>query len=110
MSCIETKLLDRLSSRDFFNISISRAGVSDSKVGRSSNGATAGSYPGTRPGAGNDPHNGQYSDCEHGIQEESNAIGASVLFGLSEQVREDSATEGTDLADHTACNCGSERP
>ena len=33
-----------------------------------------------------------------------------MLFGLAQQVREDSASERTDLADHTACNCGSKRP
>src|SRR5260370_1196731 len=77
---------------------------------RSIDGATAGSYPGTGPGTGNDPHGDKYPDCEDGIEQEACAVGASVLFGLAEQVGEDSTAQGTDLADHATGDCRSEGP
>jgi hypothetical protein len=72
--------------------------------------ATAGSFPGTRPRAGNDPHDDSYADRKHGVQEESIAIRARVLSGLSEQVREDTAAQGTDFADRAARDGGGKGP
>ena len=77
---------------------------------RSIDGATTGSYPRTGPGTGNDPHGDKYPDCEDGIEQEASTVGASVLFGLAEQVGEYSSAQGTDLADHATGDRGSKWP
>ena len=66
--------------------------------------------PCTGPGASSDSHHDQHDDRESCVKDEARSIRSGMLLRLAEQVGEDAATEGSDLADHATSHRGREGP